>query len=152
MALYNYLIRQPQTHSLGRLLVLDEAWRLVESPILVSLIREGRAFGLGVLIATQFPGDLPEEISGSTATKLFFSQTQLSQIREIQRTVVGKTSGSDADHLAGVLRGLAPLTCVLHSKQHTPFVRVKIKPYFERREVSSQAWVVNGVSRRIPLR
>ena len=87
-------------------LVLDEAWRLVESPFLVPLIREGRAFSLGVLIATQFPGDLPEEISGSTATKLFFSQTQLSQIREIQRTVVGKTSGSDADHLGGVLRGL----------------------------------------------
>lgn len=123
----------------GRVLVLDEAWRLVESPFLIPLIREGRAFGLGVLIATQFPGDSPEEISGSTATKMYFSQTQLSQIREIQRTVVGKTSGSDADHLAGVMRGLAPLTCVLHSKQHTPFVRVKIEPYFERREASSQA-------------
>jgi Helicase HerA, central domain len=139
MALYNYLIRQVQTHALGRLLVRDEAWHLIESPFLVPLIREGRAFGLGVLVATQFPGDLPEGISGSTATKLFFSQTQLSQIREIQRTVVGKTSGSNADHLAGVLRGLAPLTCVLHSKQHTPFVRVKIKPYIERREASSQA-------------
>jgi hypothetical protein len=45
---------------------------------------------------------------------------------------VGKTSGSDADHLAGVLSGLAPLTCVPHSKQHTPFVGVKIKPYFVR--------------------
>lgn len=132
MALYNHLIRQRQTHSLGRLLVLDEAWRLVESPFLEPLMREGRAFGLGVLIATQFPGDLPGEVSGSTATKLFFSQTQIDQIREIQRTVVGKTSGPDADHLAGVLKGLAPLTCVLHSKQHLPFVRVSVKPYFER--------------------
>ena len=132
MALYNYLIRQRQTHSLGRLLVLDEAWRLVESPFLEPLIREGRAFGLAVLVATQFPGDLPGAVSGSTATKLFFSQTQLDQIREIQRTVVGKTSGPDADHLAGVLKGLAPLACVLHSKQHLPFVRVRIKPYFER--------------------
>lgn len=132
MALYNNPIRQPQTHSLRRLLVLDEAWRLIESPFLVPLIREGRAFGLAMLIATQFPGDLPEEISGSTATKLSFSQTQRSQIRGIQRNVVGETSGSDADHLAGVLRGLAPLTCVVHSKQHTPFVRVKIKPYLER--------------------
>lgn len=132
MALYDHLIRQRQTHSLGRLLILDEAWRLIESPFLEPLIREGRAFGLGVLIATQFPGDLPGEVSGSTATKLFFSQTQLDQIREIQRTVVGKTSGPDADHLAGVLKGLEPLTCVLHSKQHSPFARVKIKPYFER--------------------
>lgn len=132
MALYNHLIRRPQTHTLDRLLVLDEAWRLVESPFLEPLMREGRAFGLGVIIATQFPRDLPEAVMGSTATKLFFSQTQLEQIREIQRTVVGKTSGPDADHLAGVMRGLAPLSCVLHSKQHAPFVRVTIKPYFER--------------------
>ncbi len=132
MALYNHLIRQPQRHTLTRLLVLDEAWRLVESPFLEPLMREGRAFGLGVVIATQFPRDLPEAVVGSTATKLFFSQTQLEQIREVQRTVVGKTSGPDADHVAGVMRGLAPLTCVLHSKQHAPFVRVRIKPYFER--------------------
>jgi hypothetical protein len=42
-------------------------------------------------------------------------------------------SGPEADHLAGVLRGLSPLTCVLHSKQYAPFVRVTITPYFERR-------------------
>lgn len=133
MALYNHLVRQPQMHALARLLVLDEAWRLVQSPFIEPLMREGRAFGLGVLIATQFPADLPSAISGSTATKLFFSQTDLTQIREIQRIVVGKASGPEADHLAGVLRGLSPLTCVLHSKQYAPFVRVTIKPYFERR-------------------
>ena len=55
---------------------LDEAWRLVHSPYLVPLMREGRAFGLGVIIATQFPKDLPAEIAGSAATKLFFSQTR----------------------------------------------------------------------------
>jgi len=113
--------------------VLDEAWRLVQSPFLEPLMREGRAFGLGVVISTQFPTDLPATVSGSTATKLFFSQTNVEQVREIQRTIVGKTSGAEADHLASVLRALAPLTCVLYSKQHSPFVRVAIKPYFERR-------------------
>lgn len=133
MALYNHLVRLTQTHTLGRLLVLDEAWRLVHSPFLVPLMREGRAFGLGVLIATQFPRDLPAEISGSTATKIFFSQSDNEHIRDIQRAIIGKTSGPQADHLAGVLRGLPPLTCVLHSKQYTPFVRVEIRPYFQRR-------------------
>lgn len=96
-------------------------------------MREGRAFGLGVFVATQFPADLPSAISGSTATKLFFSQTDLTQVREIQRVVIGKASGPEADHLAGVLRGLSPLSCVLHSKHYGPFVRVTINPYFERR-------------------
>lgn len=133
MALYNHLIRQPQVHTLGRLLILDEAWRVVESPFLTPLMREGRAFGLGVVIASQFPRDLPEAVRGSTSTRLFFSQGQVEQIREIQRTIVGKTSGPKAEHVASVVRGLTPLSCVMHSTQYTPFVRVNITPYFRRR-------------------
>lgn len=133
MALYNYLIRQPQAHKLARLAVLDEAWRLVESPFLEPLMREGRAFGLGVVIASQFPTDLPTAVAGSTATKVYFSQTNVEQIRDIQRTILGKTSGADADHLASIMRGLPPLTCVLYSKQFQRFARVTINPYFERR-------------------
>ena len=52
--------------------------------------------------------------------------------RDIQRTILGKTSGADADHLASIMRGLPPLTCVLYSKQFARFVRVTIEPYFER--------------------
>jgi hypothetical protein len=37
-----------------------------------------------------------------------------------------------ADHLASIMRGLPPLTCVLYSKQFPRFVRVAINPYFER--------------------
>ena len=132
MAMYNYLIRQPQSHHLAQLAVLDEAWRLVESPFLEPLMREGRAFGLGVLIASQFPTDLPSAVAGSTATKLYFSQTNVEQVRDIQRTILGKTNGADADHLASIMRGLPPLTCVLYSKQFPRFVRVTINPYFGR--------------------
>ena len=133
MALYNHLVRRPQVHTLGRLLVLDEAWRVVESPFLTPLMREGRAFGLGVVIASQFPRDLPEAVRGSTATRLYFSQGQVEQVREIQRTIVGKTSGPEAEHVASVVRGLTPLSCVMHSTQYTPFVRVMVTPYFRRR-------------------
>ncbi len=132
MALYNHLIRQPQVHRLRYLLVLDEAWRLVKSPFLEPLLREGRAFGLGVIIATQFPTDLPAAIAGSTATKLFFSQTHVDQIREIQHALINKTSGAEADELSGTLRNLPPFTCLMYNKQHTPWVRVAVKPYFER--------------------
>ena len=132
MALYNHLVRQPQIHTLGQLLVLDEAWRVVESPFLTPLMREGRAFGLGVVVASQFPRDLPEAVRGSTATRLFFSQGQVEQIREIQRTIVGKTSGPEAEHVASVVRSLTPLSCLMHSTQYTPFVRVTITPYFRR--------------------
>jgi hypothetical protein len=132
MALYNFLVRQPHVHQLRRLLVLDEAWRLVESPFLIPLMREGRAFGLGVIIATQFPRDLPEAVRGSTATSLYFSQGQLEQVREIQRTTVGRTSGKAAEEIATAMRGLSPLNCLLHSKQFERPVKIAVKPYFER--------------------
>lgn len=134
MALYSFLIRRAQPHRLERLLILDEAWRLVNSPFLEPLMREGRAFGLGVIIATQFPRDLADQIAGSTATRLFFSQTKAEQVREIQRTLIGKTSGSEADHLGNLMRGLAPLECVLQNIHYRPWVRLRAIPYFARTE------------------
>lgn len=132
MALYSFLIRREQPLRLEQILVLDEAWRLVNSPFLEPLMREGRAFGLGVILATQFPRDLPEQISGSTSTRLFFNQSKAEQVREIQRTLVGKTSGQEADHLSSLIRGLAPLECVLQNLQYRPWVRLRAVPYYER--------------------
>ena len=132
MALHSYLMRRDQPHVLRQVLVLDEAWRLVSSPFLTPLMLEGRAFGLGVIVATQFPRQLPEEISGSTATRMFFGQTKAEQIRDIQRTLVGKTGGPEADHIGQVIRGLAPLECVVQNAHQRPWARVKVTPYFAR--------------------
>lgn len=132
MALYSFLIRREHPHRMERVLVLDEAWRLVQSPFLGPLMREGRAFGLGVILATQFPRDLPEQIAGSTSTRLFFNQTKAEQIREIQRTLVGKTSGTEADHLGNLVRGLAPMECILQNLHYRPWVRLRAIPYFSR--------------------
>lgn len=132
MALYNHLIRQPQTHTLTRLLILDEAWRLVNSPFLEPLMREGRAFGLGIFVATQFPTDLPLAVSGSTATQLFFSQTSPGQIAEIERIVSGHTSGSEADAIGDDIRSMPPLTCIVHNKQYEPYVKATAHAFFQR--------------------
>ena len=130
MALYSFLIRREHPHRLERVLVLDEAWRLVQSPFLEPLMREGRAFGLGVVLATQFPKDLPDQIAGSTGTRIFFNQTKAEQVREIQRTLVGKTSGTEADHLGNLIRGLAPMECILQNLHYRPWVRLRAVPYF----------------------
>lgn len=132
MALYSFLIRREHPHRLERVLVLDEAWRLVQSPFLEPLMREGRAFGLGVILATQFPKDLPDQIAGSTGTRIFFNQTRSEQVREIQRTLVGKSSGTEADHLGNLIRGLAPMECILQNLHYRPWVRLRATPYFSR--------------------
>lgn len=132
LALYNHLIRRPQPRRLTRLLVLDEAWRVTNSPFLEPLMREGRALGLGVILASQYPSDLDEAIAGATHTRLYFSQSLPEPIREIQRTLVRKTSGVEAERLAAEVRGLPPLTCLMVNRQHEPFARVAVEPYYRR--------------------
>jgi uncharacterized protein DUF87 len=138
MALYNHLIRQPQSSTLRQVLVLDEAWRLMQSPFIEPLMRESRAFGLGVFVATQFPTDLPLTVAGNTGTKLYFGQTSPTQVSEIARTITGKPFGTpESDDLGDAIRGLKPLMCALANKQYEPYVLVAADPYFARTEESN---------------
>ena len=68
------LVRRPQEPRLRWILGLDEAWRLGDSTALQVLTREGRAFGLGVLLSSQFPRDVPISLRGNTATQILFAQ------------------------------------------------------------------------------
>ena len=138
MALYNHLIRRTQPRVVTRLVVLDEAWRLVQSPYLEPLMREGRAFGAAVIIATQYPKDLPDAVSGATATRLYFSQTQVEQIRTVQKSLIGKSSGADAEQLAALVRAMPPLTCLVQNGHTNPYARTAVQPYYER-SIGSEA-------------
>ena len=132
LGLYNHLIRLPQPRRLRRMLVLDEAWRVTNSEWLEPLMREGRAFGLGIIVATQYPNDLAEPVAGATNTKLFFSQSLPDPVREIQRTLVGRHTGADAERVAADARGMPPNTCLLQNNQYRPYRRVAVEPYYAR--------------------
>lgn len=134
LALYNHLIRLPQPRKLKRLLVLDEAWRVTNSERLEPLMRESRAFGLGIVVATQYPNDLSDAVAGATATRLFFSQSLPDPIKAIQATLVGKTSGTEAERVASDVRGMQKLNCLLQNQQNRPYRRVAVVPYWRRAE------------------
>ena len=72
--LHGVLLRRAQPRRLTRLLVLDEAWRVASSTHLENLAREGRAFGAGIAIGTQYPGDLPPDLSGALDTKIYLEE------------------------------------------------------------------------------
>jgi hypothetical protein len=71
-------------------------------------------------------------VSGATATRLFFSQTQVDQIRAVQKSLLGKTSGADAEQLASMVRSMPPLTCVVQNAHNSPYARTTVRPYYER--------------------
>ncbi|MDQ6771765.1 MAG: DUF853 family protein [Candidatus Dormibacteraeota bacterium] len=137
LALYGHMLRQGHVRGLRWLLVQDECWRVATCPHLEPLLREGRAFGLGCVLASQYPRDLPLEVRGAAATQVLLGQTQLDQIAEIQRAVLGQTRGAGAERLARALRGLRRFHAVLHGgptaegQSRDRWLEVRLLPYFE---------------------
>jgi hypothetical protein len=54
------------------LAVVDEAHRVAAFRAIKSMLREGRSKGLAVLLATQQPGDLPDEVATNANTRICF--------------------------------------------------------------------------------
>jgi hypothetical protein len=133
LALYDHLVRQGHQRRLTRLLVMDEGWRLATCPFLEPLLREGRAFGLGVILASQYPADLPQVIRGAAATQLHFGQSQAGQAGDVRRAVLGDSRGRQAQQLEDAVRGLRTFHAVLCDRQHSPWQEIRVTPYFERR-------------------
>ncbi len=118
--LHGHLIKGAQPRALRRLLVFDEAWRVKDSKRLEELAREGRAFGVGITIGTQYPKDVPEVLAGSLETQVFLSNREAEHQRTIVRALCGATSGATANALAAKVAALQKHQAFLKNSQHTP--------------------------------
>jgi Ni2+-binding GTPase involved in maturation of urease and hydrogenase len=130
--LHGVLVRRAQPRKLTRLLVLDEAWRVANSTHLENLAREGRAFGAGIAIGTQYPGDLPPDLSGALDTKIYLKNQQPDHKKAVVRALCGANSGPDAQHLHGILERLSQFEGIIQNQQYLPYARFKLVPYFAR--------------------
>lgn len=130
--LHAHMLRGAQPRTLTRLLVLDEAWRVKDSMRLQELCREGRAFGVGVVIGTQFPGDIPEDLAGSLATQLMLGNSNAEHRKSVVRTLSGATSGPDAARLMQQLTLLQKFQGFFRNQQYAPYVLMTAVPYHDR--------------------
>ncbi|MEN0065217.1 MAG: hypothetical protein AAGA48_23940 [Myxococcota bacterium] len=149
--LHAFALRGDHPRRLKRLVVFDEAHRVAGSEKLQQLAREGRAFGVGTVIGTQFPGDIPEETAGNLATRLFLMNNQARHRATVVRQVYATTAGKEARGLAEQLSGLAQLQG-LYMNVHYGSTIVRVHPYFKRvRERAGQPpGVVTSVSGHRP--
>jgi hypothetical protein len=137
--LHGVLLRRAQPRKLTRLLVLDEAWRVASSTHLENLAREGRAFGAGIAIGTQYPGDLPPDLSGALDTKIYLKNQQPDHKKAVVRALCGANSGPEAANLHGVLERLTQFEGLIQNQQYLPYSRFKLLPYFARVEQRTKA-------------
>jgi hypothetical protein len=133
--LHGYLVRGAQPRRLTRLLVLDEAWRVASSKHLENLAREGRAFGVGLAIGTQYPGDLPPDLAGSLATKIFLKNQQPDHRKAVVRALTGGTaSGGQATELLEFMEKQEMFQSLIQNQQYAPFAAFKLVPYYAREQ------------------
>ncbi len=130
--LHGFLVRGEHPRRLTRLLVLDEAWRVANSTHLESLAREGRAFGVGLAIGTQYPGDLPPDLSGALATKIFLKNQQPDHRRAVVRALCGATTGPEAGRLHALFENFAMFEGFIQNQQYSPYEKFKLLPYYSR--------------------
>jgi hypothetical protein len=130
--LHGHLLRGEQPRELRRLLVFDEAWRVGESERLQELAREGRAFGLGIAIGTQFPGDIPENLSGNLATQLLLQNNDVEHRKAVARTLCGTSSGAAAVKIIKQIDRLKKHEGFFRNQHHSPYVLVETLPHYKR--------------------
>jgi hypothetical protein len=130
--LHGYALRGDQPRRLTRMIVFDEAHRVKDSLRLQTLAREGRAFGVGVVVGTQFPGDIPETMAGNLATQLFLMNNQADHRRCIVKQMYGSTSGNEAKDLLKTLGKLKPFQG-LFSNTHYSGALLDVLPHYARR-------------------
>ncbi|MFZ4072008.1 MAG: ATP-binding protein [Caulobacterales bacterium] len=132
--LHGYALCGEKPRRLKRLMVFDEAHRVKDSQRLESLAREGRAFGVGIVIGTQFPGDIPETMAGNLATQLFLMNNQASHRRFVVTQLLGTVGGPDSRAMLEALGRLKPLEGVFANAHYNGGVFVRILPHWQRLE------------------
>lgn len=130
--LHGHMLRGDQPRELRRMLVFDEAWRVKDSVRLQELAREGRAFGVGLTIGTQFPGDIPENLAGNLASQLLLANQDPDHRKAVVRTLCGATSGPTAQQLLRQVAILQKHEGFFRNAQHAPYALVKTLPYYAR--------------------
>ena len=130
--LHAIIKRGAQPRILQRMLVFDEAWRVAKSQRIVDLAREGRAFGVGMLIGTQNPKDLPENLVGCLRTQLYLYNRDAENQKVIVRAICNATSGPQAQLILKTVSGLGTFQGFLVSDQYKQGIRVNVIPHKDR--------------------
>ena len=97
----------PSWSGLKKTLILDEAWKVLKGDELSMLFREGRKYGIGIVIASQTASDLSSDILANCATIAIF---RLQNANDFSLLLDARIIGeNDIEALARMRRGACML-------------------------------------------
>lgn len=84
LSAHSYFNAQPHSGPLKQLFVVDEAHRILKADFLERFALECRAYGVGLLLSSQYPSQFTQDISSSMATKVIHGNGRdVDRVREI---------------------------------------------------------------------
>jgi hypothetical protein len=130
LKLYNHFVCLPhRTHPIMAIIV-DEAHKLSGSESIVKLFREIRKFGVAMILSSQKARDFHSDIHANAASGLFLKNSEISDRKYIADQL--KASEKQKEEIINILGLQRTFQGLFRNDHYTPFVRLKIVPYFER--------------------
>jgi hypothetical protein len=84
LSAHSYFNSQPHCGRLKQLFVVDEAHRILKADFLERFALECRAYGVGLLLSSQYPSHFPADISACMATKVIHGNDRdVDRVRDI---------------------------------------------------------------------
>jgi len=96
LSAHSYYNTKPHSGSMRQMLIFDEAHRVLGSSFLSKLVRECRAYGVSMVLSSQYPTDFPGEISSSMASKVLHGNGRDSERAKAITQLIG-CSGREAE-------------------------------------------------------
>ncbi|MFP3920383.1 MAG: hypothetical protein ACLFU3_01640 [Dichotomicrobium sp.] len=129
---HGHALRGEAPRVLRRLFVFDEAWRVKDSQRLQEMAREGRAFGIGIAIGTQFPVDIPDDLAGSLETQIFLSNSEARHQAATVRKLCSSTSTTEGQRLWQKAASLGQLQGFIRNQHYKPYRLITVYPHYLR--------------------
>ncbi len=133
--IYHNMKSSEITHRLNTYIIIDEAEFIVneyktESNVIKRLIREGRKYGVGLIIATHRSIDLPKDVIENASTFIAFGSEEPLEAA-YSASVLLKGDFQAKESIVKALRALSSNECVIKYAQAECPVIVKTKSYYD---------------------
>ena len=116
---YHEMFRWEQNDRMKLALVLDEAHRLAKDITLPKLMKEGRKYGVSVIVASQGAADFHRDVLGNAGTKIVFRTNY-----PASKSVAGFLRGRDGQDLSQQIEQLSVGCAYVSTPDHTQAQRV----------------------------
>jgi DNA phosphorothioation-dependent restriction protein DptH len=70
MSAHAYFNALPHSGTIRQLFVIDEAHRVLDYEFMADFVLQCRAYGVGMILSSQYPSQFPQDVSSSMATKI----------------------------------------------------------------------------------